>query len=203
MEERINITGYHGTLYSNKDSILNNGFVISNKRDDHWLGHGVYFYKDIDLAIWWSNNVVKSAYRKNKGLFNGGIVFKVIMEPQDHKVLDLDDRSTLTLFNEYCIHIHEEYKKINKEIVVEAKDEFTLKNKLRCIYLDIYKDEHDIDLVMYTFARQSPSYSWNFKKHGKPMDLGLDYKEPQICVYNQKSIKNVYVVYPDWEVEII
>lgn len=50
------IIGYHGTKAKNVNPILKNGFIIAPKKDgdNHWLGHGIYFYSDYELADWWA-----------------------------------------------------------------------------------------------------------------------------------------------------
>ena len=49
------IIGFHATDRALADSIIANGFSFS-RSEEHWLGNGVYFFADPDLAVWWGNN---------------------------------------------------------------------------------------------------------------------------------------------------
>ena len=62
-EREYEIVGYHGTTSSAQESIENHGLDpnLVEKRDDHWLGQGVYFYDDFDLAKWWAETNVYMA----------------------------------------------------------------------------------------------------------------------------------------------
>lgn len=46
----MKLEGYHNTEEKNVEHILRDGFV-SKTSDEHWLGQGIYFFADIDLAI--------------------------------------------------------------------------------------------------------------------------------------------------------
>jgi hypothetical protein len=48
----VELLGFHGTEYRNLNKIISNEF-IPYKRLDHWLGQGIYFYENFDLAKWW------------------------------------------------------------------------------------------------------------------------------------------------------
>ena len=50
----VTLIGYHGTSSNCIDSISLNGLdsEMVSKRDDHWLGQVIYFYEDIEQAIW-------------------------------------------------------------------------------------------------------------------------------------------------------
>ena len=51
----IELVGYHGTIKTNAEKILSSGiFKESNEKDD-WLGHGIYFFADVENAIKWAN----------------------------------------------------------------------------------------------------------------------------------------------------
>ena len=49
------IIGFHATDKALANSIIANGFSFS-RSEEHWLGNGVYFFADPDLAVWWGNN---------------------------------------------------------------------------------------------------------------------------------------------------
>ena len=49
----MKIEGYHNTERSNVEDILKNGFQ-PKFNEKHWLGQGIYFFSDVDIA---SSNV--------------------------------------------------------------------------------------------------------------------------------------------------
>ncbi|WP_310426530.1 hypothetical protein [Chamaesiphon sp. VAR_48_metabat_135_sub] len=54
MSEPIRVLGYHGTSRSKANSILTNGFKVSDN-DYDWLGKGVYFFQDAPIrAMQWA-----------------------------------------------------------------------------------------------------------------------------------------------------
>ena len=75
------IIGYHGTKERFAASIINNGFKIAIRKenDNHWLGHGIYFYSDYELAEWWGRTKVN---RQNEKYGNNdtAIVIKGVIE---------------------------------------------------------------------------------------------------------------------------
>ena len=60
------IIGYHGTKKRFAESIINDGFKIATPKDNdnHWLGHGIYFYSDYELAEWWGKTKVNKHNEK-------------------------------------------------------------------------------------------------------------------------------------------
>ena len=89
---------YHGTDLENAKKICKNGFRWK-QNDEHWLGNGVYFYLDRDLAEWWTTNPSK--------IFGTEIKVPCILSAEvsikDERVLDLrnlqDYRECLLAYN--------------------------------------------------------------------------------------------------------
>ncbi|MBR3809179.1 MAG: hypothetical protein IKK46_02615, partial [Clostridia bacterium] len=50
----------HGTDASVVNDILKNGFIYK-PNDEHWLGDGIYFFLDENLAEWWTTNPTKKS----------------------------------------------------------------------------------------------------------------------------------------------
>ncbi|WP_309733732.1 hypothetical protein [Chamaesiphon sp. OTE_75_metabat_556] len=48
MNDRIEVSGYHGTSQTKATSILKNGFLTSDN-DYDWLGTGIYFFQDAPM----------------------------------------------------------------------------------------------------------------------------------------------------------
>lgn len=94
---KVEIVGFHGTLYSYALKIKANGFNLPAKKykHDHWLGHGVYFYSDFFSANYWA--ITKT---KKKGTVDEQ---KCIIQAEiicdNDKVIDFDDPCELRKYN--------------------------------------------------------------------------------------------------------
>lgn len=189
------IIGYHGTKERFADSIIRNGFRIANKRDNdnHWLGHGIYFYSDYELAEWWGRTKVNKQNKKYD-LDDVPIVIKGVIE--GNTVWDLDKPFMLKKFRE-C------QKKLEQEFIKEGiKLDFSKGNSLetiRCFWMDSIKEAHNINVIIYTFTRDNPSYveSKYHANNGEEFslkNLGLTYHEKQICVTDNQFIVDRCIV---------
>ena len=189
------IIGYHGTKTRFANSIINNGFKIatSRKGDNHWLGHGIYFYSDYELAEWWGRTKVKRQNQKY-GYTDTAVVIKGIIEGDS--VWNLDKPSTLKLFKQ-C------QKSLERKFIQEGvKLDFSQNNtpeKLRCFWMDVIKEAHNISVIIYTFTRDNPSYveseyHVNTDEEYSLGILGLEYHERQICVTDNRFIVDKSIV---------
>ena len=61
----VNINAYHATDQKCLDWILKKGFIYKPNKD-HWLGNGVYFFIEYELARWWSSTKHKKYGEKIK-----------------------------------------------------------------------------------------------------------------------------------------
>lgn len=100
-EENKIYIGYHGTNYENVESILKNGFRISDKADE-WLGHGIYFFTKgisdpIENAKEWAIN--QAWDNKNKRYFYKKYAVLEV-EVFGERVLDLTTTEGLRVYNE-------------------------------------------------------------------------------------------------------
>lgn len=185
------IIGYHGTKTKNVESILKDGFKISpfKKGDNHWLGHGIYFYADYELADWWAQtkvNIHNSKYNHN----DTPSILKSKIEAD--LILDLDNPFLMKKFIKYQEKLEKEY--IEQGIVLDfSKGMGERRERIRCFWMDIIKEEYNIQVIIYTFTRKNPSYA-NSKHHAHSDDkyslanMGLDYHEKQICVTKNEFI---------------
>lgn len=189
------IVGYHGTKERFADSIINEGFKIATKKenDNHWLGHGVYFYSDYELAEWWGRTKVKRQNEKY-GHADTPIVIKGVIEGD--RVWDLDKPFVLRKFKEYQEELEREF------IRNGVKLDFSTGNTpeiIRCFWMDAVKEVHNISVIIYTFTRDNPSYVES-KYHVNSGDkfslrnMGLAYHERQICVTDNRFIVDRSIV---------
>ena len=99
-------TAYHATDRKNIGSIVANGFTY-NKYEYHWLGNGVYFFLDKQLAIKWGKN-----HSAQYGVIDDCSIIKVLIEVDD------DDLCDMRMLDTYC-YVKEQfdrYVKIYKAI---------------------------------------------------------------------------------------
>lgn len=68
-ENIITMTSYHGTCSNAVDNIEKYGLDPKQvkRRDDHWLGQGVYFFENYRKAQWWADSIAGKPY--NQGSF--------------------------------------------------------------------------------------------------------------------------------------
>ena len=183
------IVGYHGTKGKFADSIIKEGFKIPEKKenDNHWLGHGIYFYEDYKLAEWWGKTKV-NRHNEKYNLTDTHIVIKGVIEGE--KVWDLDDPHTLERFYKCQEKLEKEF--ISSGVILNFSKGDT-KEKIRCFWMDSVKVAKEVSVIMYTFTRTNPSYvesKFHVNNKNKPSrNIGLEYHEKQICV-----TKNDFIV---------
>lgn len=188
----MNEVAYHGTCTKYKESIEKNGFdpKITNHRNDHWLGQGVYFFIDFNQSMWWANSIAS----KNSGA--SALIYKSNIVADSLNVLDLDDYHQLQDFIDYSIDLFKEIERTKpaKLMIFDNK-------KLRAVLVDYYKTEKNYYVVIATFTKRIAGYI----KHRDEKELGiqdkifsmigLGYKERQICVSKKDCIKNTVLFY--------
>jgi len=166
------LIGYHGTEYSNRQKIINNGFLF-NRRDDHWLGQGIYFYDNFELAKWW---VSKKTYCT---------VFKVKIQVDSIFFLDLDTKAGMDYFLKEVQAILDG---LNFGVTLTEDNKY----KNLCFVLDLLKVKKEIKVVAYTFLKERPKYAEQdikeFKENYFALPYGFGYKEKQICATDNSVI---------------
>lgn len=189
------IIGYHGTKERFADSILKDGFKIAPKRenDNHWLGHGIYFYSDYELAEWWGRTKVNK-HNKKYGFDDTSVVIKGIIEGDE--VWDLDKPFVLKRFKECQKKLEKDFIKLGVKLDFSKGD--TLE-KIRCFWMDSVKEDYNISVLIYTFTKDNPSYveseyHVNSKEEFSLRNMGLTYHEKQICVTDNQFIVDRSIV---------
>ncbi len=90
---KIKFKAYHGTDESVAQAIVENGF-ISRPNREHWLGEGIYFFLDKNLAEWWTTNPTKKSGMR----IQTPVVIECTFEIETDKIFDLRN---LTDYNNY------------------------------------------------------------------------------------------------------
>lgn len=195
-ERKMNEVGYHGTCSKYQASIENDGFDPDKckYRDDHWLGQGVYFFDDLDKAIWWASTI---AYKNPN---SSAIVFKVIIDAKDEEVLDLTDKEQLDIFLEASI-------KLIKEVEMNQPDKMPVFNdkKFRAVLFDYYKQQNNISVIIGVFSKDFAGYTE--KRNSQDINIqrkieniiGIKFLERQLCVSKKECISISKLVYNENE----
>jgi hypothetical protein len=182
---KISITGYHGTEIKNVDKILKSEFT-SIERSDHWLGQGIYFYKDLSLAKWW-------AEKKFKGVYSQASVIQVEILVEDSNLLNLDSIDGMDKF-------FREIKKILKNSTISFKFMDNKRTENFCFALDLLKAELGTSVIIRSFLRDNPSYGEQnintFERDFFNLPCDFAYLETQICVSSNEDIKTKQCIYP-------
>ena len=86
---------YHGTSLQNAESILENGFKIS-QGNDYWLGDGVYFFEeDAEMAIDWC---IAEGYKK---IYEKYIVLQSLICASKKYIYNLFEPEGYEFFHEF------------------------------------------------------------------------------------------------------
>ena len=75
---------YHATDESNLSIIIENNFEF-NPNDEHWLGNGIYFFKDPALAKHWGEQIPTTKY----GEINKFVLIKAKIDVDDDFLCDM------------------------------------------------------------------------------------------------------------------
>ena len=194
LDGNVNFNCFHGTFFDKCDNIIKSGFIIPKpqKTNDHWLGHGIYFYDSYFLANWWAKRKAISYRKKYQEKHIPAVIYCNIFVPQE-QVLNLDDRIHLQRFARYCNSKTKELGLTEHEFHVKKEGDVPSADQIRCFLLDLYKLDNKIGIVIYTFNKQITSYSKSVFKFGNHINLGLEYKEAQYCVSSNDYIRDRYV----------
>lgn len=172
------IIGFHATDKALADSIIANGFSFS-RSEEHWLGNGVYFFADPDLAVWWGNNPT------NK--FGVKIERPCIL------------RSTIEAENICDMRLLEDYTFVRvmlpvfKRYLTAHGIKFSSNNidaKFRCAFFDWLYKTTDLDVIVGQFFSPYPSY---LKGGHLPDQFHMPFTQVQICVFNADCIHDTTI----------
>jgi len=188
----IKMEGFHGTGVKNITSIFREGFITKH-REDHWLGQGIYFYDNFDLAFWWIKCKLNSPYGHRCG------VIKAVLECDSSEFLNLDSTSGMDYFVR-------EIDKILTNEVSKTKFKFAIKEEDSiqnlCFALDLLKHLRGIKLISRTFPSKSPEPTYasesipQFEKKHFIFPLNFTYVERQMCATSNEVVVKKYCLYP-------
>lgn len=186
-DNQFQMVAYHGTLREFAENIREKGFT-PKIRKNHWLGQGVYFYDEFELAHWFIAINSKTDPQKKLGSGEIGII-KVNLGCSTEKILDLDTVQGINFF----------YQSI-KDLWTELGTLTFLPDEhvIRCALLDIICEVYGFHVVLKTFEKPNPTYgnvdTARFDQEIFPVNI--KYKERQVCVRNTECINIIEITYP-------
>lgn len=167
---------YHGTNETSSKQILKSGFKISvGKREDHWLGDGIYFFReDEEQARIWGQNRYKGRHHKV-------VVLETNISIDSVNYLDLDSPRGLAYFQE---HVDKMERKLESMGVQLKSDDA---NKLRHLACGMLSEECKV--IKRTFEGRSL-----FNHHELFRKMKLKLNGVQVCIRDVSVIQEVKAV---------
>ena len=171
---------FHATDVKYVDSIISGNFIVSANLE-HWLGNGIYFYTEEDLARWWGTNPTKK-YTQIKD----PRIIKVNIDIPDHLVLDL------RRFKNYK-QMSEEFMRFYKNLFNDDCTSISGVNgrQIQSDFFNYYFQKVNVKMIIGTFAAERQSYIG--AQYKTLLDeIGLKYTETQVCLLGsaQEYIKS-------------
>lgn len=193
----MEMTVFHGTCSIHRESIETGGLDPgkTKPRDDHWLGQGVYFFDEIRKARWWANII------STQNASSSALIYQARIEAPDNRVLNLDDARQMDI-EEMINCVRQPIKDGRQKQPVLSLD------KARAVFLDYYKQTHDIVVIIATFEKECAEYTAHRSRSEMEIQkelmriLKIKYHERQICVSDKAVIRNTRLYY-DEEEEIL
>lgn len=171
---------FHGTSEKFANIIIKEkNFKTGRVRDDHWLGQGIYFFReDYSQAQTWAKYKIKNTLSlrgHNVAIINTSI------SVLNNIFLNLDTKSGLDYFKSFLESYNEYAKEMKIEINVKDADP-KKETKLMCLYCNVLPDE--IKIIQRTFRVESKF----FDKSSELREVGLHLHGVQICIRDKNVI---------------
>ncbi|EIJ82286.1 hypothetical protein PB1_05130 [Bacillus methanolicus PB1] len=171
---------FHGTTESvAKDIVAHKNFKIGEFREDHWLGQGVYFYReDYKQALIWARYKIKR--KKELNGENVAVIYSNTII-NNSQFLNLDTREGLNFFKSFL----EGLKAFSGENKIEINiddDHPKKKELLMCFYCDMLPKE--IKVIQRTYRVGSG----HFDSDTLLQEVGMHLHGIQVCVRDTSVI---------------
>jgi hypothetical protein len=172
--------GYHGTDKSCADDIIKNGY-IPKPNNEHWLGEGVYFYIDKQLADWWTS---KPSNKFGVEITNP-VVIETVIKCFPETCLDM---RTLCVYSFLCKK-HQEFVSLTYSKIRKTKRVQDPK-QLRCAFFNYIKNTENKNVIIGVFQ----NYGGDYLKNKLPEEYHMPYCETQICVSDSKCLRDSHII---------
>jgi hypothetical protein len=181
---------YHGTDENSAKNIIDNGFKIPALiRDDHWLGNGLYFYReDEEQALIWAIFKIR-----NRPELEGlkAIVIESKIKVSEENFLNLDSRKHIDFFADFIKEACATAENNNVQIVFSDEED----DKVRNFFFNLLPENYYV--IQRTFPVKS---KYDKNKMFKRMCLYL--QGVQICVRNLSVLDGPPKVILEREVKV-
>lgn len=156
---------YHGTLQHKAVRILREPFFVS-KKNTEWLGHGIYFFEDVEWAKTWAIQ----EYKKNKYFNAKPTIVSALIRCEDAEFYDLDIRENMLAMEREAIDSLKQFGSLGRTRLT--------KHELKCFACNYWRAIKGIKVFAYTF----PILKDNF------IGFPVNHEQRQFCVVNNDYI---------------
>ena len=163
MMDRDIIDGYHGTTKKSAEVICKEQRMFPSKRNNDWLGNGIYFFANAYDAQWWISHA-RYCNRKTSVL-----TAKITYVPAN--LLDLDIQDDLKKLND-VVHT---FISLNEG---QIKADMTPQQKWCFACNLIHEIDPNVELIARTFPHHEDSSIFPINRR-------------QICVFDNKLISDI------------
>lgn len=178
------LIGYHATKKKNEKNILKDGFKISNSNSfHHWLGNGIYFWKDTYYAVEWNIiDLEKNGILTQKNIFNQYTILEAIIKTEKDKVINLSSPKGTIMFERFKENVINSANTEQKERLREINDDIFWVNFMSQKGLF---NKYNIIIANYNKIIKK-------ENNNKATDF-IKYEQTQICVKSNDLIENVSI----------
>lgn len=187
MEEKT-LVGYHTTDIDSLNSIMQNGFEMSEPMSKHWLGKGVYFFIDLYYAVEWKIIGVLKKYNieENDEIRNTGIIIADI-NYKDFEFVDLSTPMGYEIYKEFLEVIRSNYSEDEYTEIIENGTKYVLKVLENLEHIKNEKYLSAFDIVCADYPKDIGEHKNRFGIEGEFI-LAV---QKQICVKNLLVIESI------------
>ena len=175
MGYNVVINGFHGTTEDAARKILKNREFSYNNSDNHWLGQGVYFFRDDpEQAMSWALQRVNNE--------ENAVVISTVIDVDTKSFLDLNTRTGILTFDKLLKDIEQ---KVGFNIEKRSDDENSYNHKLRCMILDLLPNYIKVIQKNFKIKNQPKMITQNLLMQA----INIEMYSVQVCVRDTNTIK--------------
>ncbi|SET83676.1 hypothetical protein SAMN05216389_1368 [Oceanobacillus limi] len=177
------INGFHGTNDTAASNIFETKKYEFSKREDHWLGQGVYFFRDDpEQAMSWALQQVKNGEK--------AVVLSTNINVGSHSFLNLNTRAGILMFKGLIKEISQEISDYSIKVSTDTDDIEYSNHKFRCFIMDLLPDYIKVIQKNFKLNHQPKMVSENPIMEKSDIEM----YSVQVCVrdcgtINKESIK--------------
>ena len=164
----IELTGYHGTVKTSAEEILRTKFFKASKKNNEWLGKGIYFFTDKKWAIWWAK---QQANRRKEEMS----ILKVKISCEEKYYFDLYEENNFEKANKEFLNLMNHF---NKHTYMKDSEK-------QCALCEFYRRKYNIKIISYLFFKE---VNWKYKKSG---GFPRYEKQHQLSVFDNNCISEI------------